>query len=202
MNNKRNLFKPLADREPLNVAAATRLGSRVKQARPGRQPTTASITLDCWNVRSLGPQTETTASSLRKIALINLELGRLGIQLASLSKTWWYSSGSIREEHYTIFWNGFENGEKPKQGVGIAVRNTLLSCVEQPQCVTPRLMSIRMCTRAGYITVISAYAPVLLASDEYKDEFYQQLSDLSNIPAGHDIALLGDFNARIGADAD
>ena len=59
-----------------------------------------------------------------------------------------------------------------------------------------------MCTRAGYITVISAYAPVLLASDEYKDEFYQQLSDLSNIPAGHDIALLGDFNARIGAYAD
>jgi len=64
-------------------------------------------------------------------------------------------------------------------------------------------MSIRMRTRTGYITVISAYAPTLLASDEDKDEFYQQLSDLLwNIPASHDIALLGDFNARIGADAD
>jgi len=39
-------------------------------------------------------------------------------------------------------------------------------------------MSIRMRTRTGYITVISAYAPTLLASDEDKDEFYQQLSDL------------------------
>ena len=64
-------------------------------------------------------------------------------------------------------------------------------------------MSIRIRIRAGYITVISAYAPTLLASDEDKDEFYQQLSDLlSSILAGHDIALLGDFNARIGADAD
>jgi len=64
-------------------------------------------------------------------------------------------------------------------------------------------MSIRMRTRAGYITVISAYAPTLLASDEDKDEFCQQLSDLlSSITAGHDITLLGDFNARIGADAD
>jgi len=64
-------------------------------------------------------------------------------------------------------------------------------------------MSIRMRTKAGYITVISAYAPTLLASDEDKDEFYQRLSDLLlSIPTGHDIALLGDFNARIGADAD
>ena len=75
----------------------------------------------------------------------------------------------LEEEHYTIFWNGFENGEKPKQGVGIAVRNTFLSCVEQPLFVSPRLMSIRMRTRAGYITVISAYAPTLLAYDEDKD---------------------------------
>ena len=96
------------------------------QARPGRQPVTASLAVGCWNVSSLGPQTEATPSSPRKTALIDLELDRLGIQLASLSETWWYSSGSIREEHYTIFWNGFENGQKPKQGVGIAVRNTLV----------------------------------------------------------------------------
>ena len=48
MKNKRNLFKPLAD--------AARLGSRVKQAQPGRQPATASLAFGCWNVRSLGPK--------------------------------------------------------------------------------------------------------------------------------------------------
>ena len=75
--------------------------------------------------------------------------------------------------------------------------------VEQPLFVSPRPMSTRMRTGAGYITVISAYAPTLLASDEDEEEFYQQLSDLlSSIPADHDIALLGDFNARIEADAD
>ena len=91
-------------------------------------------------------------------------------------------------------------GTSPCRG---PVRNTLLSCVKQPLFVSPRLVSIRMRTRAGYITVISAYAPTLLGSDEDKDEFYQQLSDLlSSNPAGHDIALLGDFNARIGVDTD
>jgi len=63
-------------------------------------------------------------------------------------------------------------------------------------------MSIRMHTGARYITVISAYAPTLLASDEDKNDFYKQLSDLpSSISAVHDIALLGDVNARIGADS-
>jgi len=192
MNNKRNLFKPLADRGPRSMATAARLGLRVKQVRPGRQPATASLALGCWNVRSLGPQTEATISSPRKTALIDLELDRLGIQLASLSETWWYSSGSIREEHYTIFWNSFENGEKPKQGVGIALRNTLLSCVEQPLFVSPRLMSIRTHTTAGYITGISAYAPTLLASDEDKDEFYQQLDEFDRKDCNnyHDISLL------------
>jgi len=52
-------------------------------------------------------------------------------------------------------------------------------------------------------SVISANALTLLASDKDKDEFYQQFSDpLSSIPVGHDISILGDFNARIGADAD
>jgi len=62
-------------------------------------------------------------------------------------------------------------------------------------------MSIRMRTGVGYITVISAYAPTLLTSAKDKDEFCEQLSDLlSSIPAGHEIAPLGDFNTRIGAD--
>ena len=55
------------------MAAAARLGSRVKQARPGRQPATASLALGCWNVRSLGPQTAATPSSPRKTASIGLE---------------------------------------------------------------------------------------------------------------------------------
>ena len=88
MNDKRNLFKLLADRGPRNMASAARLDSRVKQTRPGRQPATASLALGCWNVRSLGPQTEATLSSPRKTALIDLELDPLGIQLPSLSETW------------------------------------------------------------------------------------------------------------------
>jgi len=62
-------------------------------------------------------------------------------------------------------------------------------------------LSLPVLCRSECAPVIAAYAPTLLASDEDKDEFYQQLSDLSCIPAGHDIALLGDFNARIDADS-
>ena len=86
MNNKRNLFKALADWGPCNTAAAARLGSRVKQARTSCQPATASLALGCWSARFLEPQTEATPSSPQKTAVIDLELDRLGIQLASLSE--------------------------------------------------------------------------------------------------------------------
>jgi len=89
MSSETTLFKPLADRGPLNVAAAARFGSRVKQ---DIQPAAVSLTLGCWNVRSLGPQIETTPSSPRKSGIVGLELDRVRIKMGSLSETWWSSS--------------------------------------------------------------------------------------------------------------
>jgi len=57
-----------------------------------------------------------------------------------ISETWWHSSGSIREEHFTIFWNGFENGEKPKQGV-----------VELPQHTSVLRATAIICLPPSYV---------------------------------------------------
>ena len=93
-NSKWILFKLQVDWGPLSMAGAACLVSCVKQARPCRQGTMASLTLGYWNVCSLGPQTEAMPSSPRKITLINVELDRLRIHLASISETWWCSSAN------------------------------------------------------------------------------------------------------------
>ena len=64
-----------------------------------------------------------------------------------------------------------------------------------------RLLTLRLNTTAGPVTLVSVYAPTISATPDTKDEFYDQLSaTISNISNKEQLILLGDFNARVGAD--
>ncbi|XP_078576149.1 uncharacterized protein LOC144861905 [Branchiostoma floridae x Branchiostoma japonicum] len=50
-----------------------------------------------------------------------------------------------------------------------------------------------------YLTLISTYAPTLVASDAEKDSFYEALNTaVRAVPHADKLAILGDFNARVG----
>jgi len=60
-------------------------------------------------------------------------------------------------------------------------------------------MGIRL-TRGRFATLLSAYAPTLDSSNEEKNTFYAALrSTLQHVPHTDKLLLLGDFNARAGA---
>lgn len=64
-----------------------------------------------------------------------------------------------------------------------------------------RLLTLLLNTTAGLLTLVSVYAPTLSATPDIKDVFYDQLTaTISNIPNKEQLILLGDFNARVGAD--
>ncbi|KAI8512329.1 hypothetical protein Bbelb_089680 [Branchiostoma belcheri] len=137
----------------------------------------------------------------RKTAIINRELMRLNIDIAALQETRLPSNGSLREEDYTFFWQGNEPEEPRMHGVGFAVRNSLLSSVEPSPEGTSRILSLRLSTSSGPVNILSIYAPTLSSATETKDEFYEKLeTTISGIPATEQLYLLGDFNARVGAD--
>ena len=70
-----------------------------------------------------------------------------------------------------------------------------------PNGINERLMTADLHLEGCILTVISAYAPTLPSSDEDKEEFYDKLGDIvKNVPSSNKILLLGDFNARVGAD--
>ena len=52
------------------------------------------------------------------------------------------------------------------------------------------------------VCIISAYAPTETSSDEAKNSFYDDLSEvLLSIPPHTVVVLTGDFNARLGRDS-
>ena len=64
-----------------------------------------------------------------------------------------------------------------------------------------RILTLRLNTTRGPATIVSVYAPTLAASPEEKDMFYGNLSaSIRDIPNSEQLFLLGDFNARVGAD--
>ncbi len=137
----------------------------------------------------------------RNTAIINRELKRLDIDIVALQETRLPSNGSLREQDYKFFCQGKEPEEPRIHGVGFAVRNSMLSSTEPPSGGQPRILSLHLSTSSGPVNIMSIYAPTLCSSAETKDQFYEELeTTIKEIPITEHLFLLGDFNARIGAD--
>ena len=136
----------------------------------------------------------------RKTAVIDKELTRLNIDIAALQETRLAEDGKIQEANYTFYWQGKSSDQPRQHGVGFAVRNSLVGCTEPPIAGTERLLALRLLTSSGVANILTAYAPTLCSTAEEKDKFYQALDEkLSGIPSSEGLYLLGDFNARVGA---
>ena len=142
-------------------------------------------------------------SDSRKTAVINDKLKRLHVDIATLQETRLPDSGSPKEKDYTFFGQRKNSNEPHQHGVGFAVRNSLLNTIEPGSNGFERLLTLRLNTTAGPITLISVYAPTLSATPDDKDEFYDRLAaTISSIPSKEEVVLLGDFNARVGCNHD
>ena len=169
----------------------------------GRNANKKKLTIASWNVRTLLDRDNNRPR--RRTALVAHELSRYSVDIAALSETRFEGEGSLSEvgEGYTFFWMGVQPGTPRNHGVGFAVRTTLLQLFpETPTGINERLMTWRIpLAKNRYATLISAYAPTLVADDTTKNNFYDQLDQiLTSIPVTDKILLLGDFNARVGKD--
>ena len=141
----------------------------------------------------------------RRTAVVAHELRRYNIDICALAETRLHSEDSLEEtgEGYTFFWKGVEPGNIRHHGVGFAIKTSLLrNMVETPVGINERLMTWRIPLAKGrYATLISAYAPTLAADTDSKEAFYDSLNAALDRIHSHDkIIMLGDFNARVGAD--
>ena len=188
------------------MSSKRRLQRKRRKTTCNESPRKAKNTLRIatWNVRTmttgLVDDLQKVGNS-RKTAIINNELLRLNIDIAALQETRLPDMGKLTEKDYTFFWKGKPEEENREYGVGFAIRNSLLNSVQPPEQGTEHLIKMTVNTSSGPVHLICAYAPTLPSPSETKDDFYNKLDLLTKeIPANDQIVLLGDFNARVGAD--
>ena len=143
----------------------------------------------------------------RRTALIALELSRFGVDIAALSETRLSGEGSLAEVGggYTFFWRGYPEGHPRQHGVGLAIKTELMDKItETPVSISERIITLRVpLAKNENVTILSCYAPTLVSDEDIKDTFYEQLHEaLSQVKRDDKIVLLGDFNARVGTDAE
>ena len=104
---------------------------------------------------------------------------------------------------YTFFWKGKPDGAPRTGGVGFAIRTSLARSLDSlPRGDSDRIMVLRLKLNDDcYATIVSAYAPTMTHTDESKDAFYDDLDRVLRDTRKKDkLIVLGDFNARVGAD--
>ena len=113
---------------------------------------------------------------------------RYNIDIAALSKTRVADEGQLTEagSGNALFWIGRPEDLPITAGVGIAIKNSVLSKLESlPKGIKERLMTLRIRLKGNqHLTFVSVYAPTLTNDDIVKEQFYEELDKvIRNTPA-------------------
>ena len=97
---------------------------------------------------------------------------------------------------------GFRRESKRWSIAGI-IAGEMRDCLKEWQCVSERLVKVRICFEKKWTTFIQVYAPTEDSEEEEKDRFYTSLEDvLATVKKDDRLVLMGDMNGRVGRDAE
>ena len=137
--------------------------------------------------------------------LLAADLHAAGVDVCGLQEVRRRGTGNIAlasegpAARWRLLWCG--PLERHIHGVGALLSPAAAAALTDYTALSERLMLLRFCGGAIKVSVVVAYAPTEVSPARTKDGFYRELRGLlDSIPAHHMVVLLGDMNARVGAD--
>ena len=152
------------------------------------------LTLGTWNVLSL-------TSSSSQLFQLSQCISDYKLDLLGITETHIPGTGSeLLDNGSLLIHSGRLDGIR-RQGVGLSLSKRIKNSLISYMPISERVLTARLHSKHLNISVVVVYAPTEVASDNDKDEFYQQLSSVFDELPRHDLKLLlGDLNAQVTSD--
>ena len=127
---------------------------------------------------------------------------RYNLKMLGLCETCWNGTGGTRlTSGDTIIYSVHDDGHPHIRGVAVLLTPVVAQALLSWEPVSPRLLTARFNSKGRKVTIIQCYAPTNVAETQEKETFYDQLqAAMDKLPRRDLKILMGDLNARVGAD--
>ena len=106
---------------------------------------------------------------------------------------------SFEEGDYVII-SSSRQDQIHRQGVALILNKNIANSMINYNVISERIVSIEIDTTKGPLTIFQIYAPDCNYSDNDIDIFYDQIqNEINKLSRRHKYLILGDLNAKVGA---
>uniref|UniRef100_A0A6M2DQT5 Putative endonuclease-reverse transcriptase n=1 Tax=Xenopsylla cheopis TaxID=163159 RepID=A0A6M2DQT5_XENCH len=153
---------------------------------------TGPLRFGTWNVRTL--QSAVKMENLKK------EMDNCGIDVMGLSEVRRKGQGEIMSEDFTLYYSGGDGEGRAERGVAVMVRNKMVKSVVNVNCVSDRLMSVKLKAVPVDILVVQVYMPTSSHEESELEQIYDEIEDILNQEGKGkvNVGIMGDFNSVVG----
>ena len=129
-----------------------------------------STQIGCWNVRTL--------NEVGRTAILTEEMRKYNLSILGVSELRWTDHGKLRTSTgESVLFSGSE--DRHERGVALFLAKALEECLIEWEPVNERIIRGRFYGKQLNTTIIQIYAPTNEADPEDKEEFYEQLSKIT-----------------------
>jgi len=148
-----------------------------------------------WNVRSMYEMIET-----ERVVRVVREMERLRIDILGVSEMRWRGNGKFGMTAHTIYYTG-NNEPNHYKGVGFIVAKKVNDAVRNFVPQSDHVALLQLNGKGVNINIVQVYAPTSNSDEEELEVFYKSISEVLKMTKREDVNIvMGDFNAKVGAD--
>ena len=148
------------------------------------------MNIGTWNVQGIATKSEE----------VYKEIERSNMDIIALTETKRKGKGTEERNQYIYIYSGVPKEERASSGVILAIKKQFKKQIKSWEQINSRILQLEIEIKGHNLIIIAVYSPNDDASDDKKQDFYDELTTLlEKVTDRKEVIILGDLNGRVGS---